>query len=177
MTNTLSPQEWLRVIKEDYLEGFVSDGGSSLKFVVPARRGLSSLLRARISAEAGDKGYLVVNVDSGVTKVHMLQEVFFRIAEQMDWRQMARQVVLRLAEEADYRTGAVDLQADTPILESLSEASSAKESMIRMKLSDPPVRVSHPERQHVPRLSGSHDPPVPHRNGARRPKPESRAAD
>ena len=142
MTNTLSLQEWLRVIKEEYLEGFVSDGGSSLKFVVPARQDLASLLGDRIVADAGDQDYLVVSVDAGETRVHMLQEVFFRIAEQIDWRQMARRVVLRLAGEAGYSTGAVDLNADTPILEAISAASSVgdnpvDESLIRMELRNP----------------------------------------
>ena len=142
MTNTLSLEEWLRVIKEEYLEGFISDGGSSLKFVVPARQDLSLLVRDRIVADASDLDFLVVAVDAGDTRVHMLQEVFFRIAEQVDWRQMARRVVLRLAGEAGYRTDTVGLEADIPILEAISAASSVgdgsvDESLIRMELRNP----------------------------------------
>ena len=142
MTNILSLQEWLRVINEEYLEGFVSDGGSALKFVVPARQDLVPLLRDRIAADAGAQDYLVVAVDAGETRVHMLQEVFFRIAEQIDWRQMARRVVLRLAGEAGYHTDTVNLNSDTPILEAISQASSVgaspvEESLIRMELRNP----------------------------------------
>ena len=142
MTNILPLQEWLNVIKEEYLDGFVSDGGSSLKFAVPSRQDLSLLLKERFAVDASDLGYLVVAVDAGETRVHMLQDIFFRIAEQIDWRQLARRVVLRLAGEAGYRTETADLEVDTPILEAISEASAVEnkavdESLIRMELRNP----------------------------------------
>ena len=80
MTNILPLQEWLQIIKDEYLDGFVNEGGSSIKFAVPGGNGLSPLLKGRFSSMAGDLGYLVVEVDSGQTRVHMLQEIFFRIA-------------------------------------------------------------------------------------------------
>ena len=35
MTNILPLQEWLQIIKDEYLDGFVNEGGSSIKFAVP----------------------------------------------------------------------------------------------------------------------------------------------
>ena len=134
MTNILPLPEWLNVVRYEYLDGFVSDGGSSLKFAVPTKEDLSPLLKARFAADAGDLGYLVVAVDAGETRVHMLQEIFFRIAEQIDWRQLARRMVLRLAGEAGYRTETADLEVDTPVLEAISEASAVDESLIRLEL-------------------------------------------
>ena len=137
MTNVLALQEWLDVVRDEYLDGFISDGGSSLKFAVPMREEQSSLLKERFTAVARELGYLVVNVDSGETRVHMLQDVFFRIAEQVDWRGLARRVVIRLARETGYRTETAELQLDIPVLEAISEASAVDESLIRLELRNP----------------------------------------
>ena len=134
MTNTLPLQEWLRIVKDEYLDGFVNEGGSSIKFAVPGRNDLSPLLKSRFSSMAGELGYLVVGVDAGQTRVHMLQEIFFRIAEQVDWRLLSRRVVLRLASEAGYRTDTVDIMADNPLLEEVSRASDVDGSMIGLEL-------------------------------------------
>ena len=67
MTNTLPLQDWLHVIREEYLDGFIDDGGSALKFVVPVKEDLSPLLKDQFTRDAGDLGYLVVHVDAGVT--------------------------------------------------------------------------------------------------------------
>ena len=45
MTNTLPIQEWLDVIRGEYLQGFVKDGGASIKFAVPTGEDLTPLLR------------------------------------------------------------------------------------------------------------------------------------
>ena len=45
MSNALQIQEWLDVIRDEYLQRFVRDGGSSIKFAVPVREELGALLR------------------------------------------------------------------------------------------------------------------------------------
>ena len=137
MANILDMQEWLDVVKDDYLDGFISDGGASLKFAVPMRDDLYPLLKARFTAVAAELDYLVVEVDAGETRVHMLQDVFFRIAEQIDWRGLARRVVIQLAHEAGYRTETAELQPDIPVLEAVSDASAVDESLIRLELRNP----------------------------------------
>ena len=108
MTNTISAQEWLEVIKDEYLDGFVRDGGSSIKFIVPVKEALAPLIKTRLQEIGSGLDYLVVRVDSGDTRVHMPQEIFFRIAQQVDWRLLARRVVLRLSKDAGYLTDMID---------------------------------------------------------------------
>ena len=141
MTNTLPIQEWLTVIEDEYLDGFVKDGGSAIKFVVPVQEDLAPLLQARLSAMAGGLGYLVVKVDSGETRVHMPQEIFFRIAQQIDWPLLARRVMLRLCEDAGYHTGTIDPQGEPLILEAVSTANSVEESMIALEMRNPLFRA------------------------------------
>ena len=134
MTNTLSWQEWLRVIREEYLDAFIVGGGASLKFAVPSDDDLSPLLKGRFASDARELDYLVVVVDSGDTRVHMLHEIFFRIAEQIDWRLLARRVVLKLCEALNYRTEGIDPTSGTPILEAVSAINTSEDSVVESAL-------------------------------------------
>jgi GNAT superfamily N-acetyltransferase len=134
MSNALPVQEWLDVIRDEYLDGFVKDGGSTVKFVVPTKEGLGPLLQRRLEGIASQSGYLAVNVAAGETRVHMPQEIFFRVAEQMDWRLLARRMVLRLCEELPYQTDAIDPLSDTPILQAISAANGVEKDQVSMDL-------------------------------------------
>ncbi len=127
-------QEWLDVIGDEYLDGFVKDGGASIKFAVSLRDDLNSLLEQALRDRVSVLGYQVVSVDSGITRVHMPQEIFFRIAEQIDWRLLARRAVLRLCEGLPYQTDAIDPETETPILETMSAANTVEENQIALDL-------------------------------------------
>ena len=141
MTNTLSILEWLNVIRDEYLDGFVKDGGSSIKFAVPTREDLTSMLEVTLNNAASNLGYIVVNVNAGDTRVHMPQEIFFRIAQQIDWRLLARRVVLQLCRDAGYRTETVDPYSETPVIQAVSAANSVEEEMIALGLPNPLFRA------------------------------------
>ncbi len=130
MTNTLPIQEWLDVIRDEYLQGFVKDGGASIKFAVPTGEDLTPLLKDAFTRMASDLGYMVVGVDSSDTRVHMPQDIFFRIASQIDWRFLARRAVLRLCEDLIYHTDTIDPRSETPILEGISVANAVEEKQI-----------------------------------------------
>ena len=134
MTSNLTLQDWLHFIRNEYLDGFIDYGGSALKFAVPVKEDLVPLLRDQFARDARDLGYLVVEVDAGVTRVHMLQEIFFRIAEQIDWRRLARLMVLKLCEDLPYEIGGVDTSGDSPILEAISAANDVPESQVALDL-------------------------------------------
>ena len=134
MTSALQIQDWLEIIKGEYLCGFVKDGGSAVKFVVPSREDLGKLLGIRLTRMASDLDYIAVNVDAGETRVHMPQEIFFRIAERIDWRILARRVVLKLCEDLPYRTDGIDPAGDTSILEAISVANAVEESQVALDL-------------------------------------------
>ena len=134
MTSALQIQDWLEIIKGEYLCGFVKDGGSAVKFVVPSREDIGKLLGIRLTRMASDLDYIAVNVDAGETRVHMPQEIFFRIAERIDWRILARRVVLKLCEDLPYRTDGIDPAGDTSILEAISVANAVEESQVALDL-------------------------------------------
>ena len=134
MTSALQIQDWLGIIRGEYLCGFVKDGGSAVKFVVPSREDLGRLLELRLAEMASALGYVAVNVDAGETRVHMPQEIFFRIAEQIDWRTLARRVVLKLCRDLPYRTDGIDPAGAGSMLEAISAANEVEESQIALDL-------------------------------------------
>jgi hypothetical protein len=54
-------------------------------------------------AAIGDQaGYLVVKINATETKVHMVDEIFFRTAEQIHWDILSQKVIAKLAAESGY---------------------------------------------------------------------------
>ena len=134
MSNPLTTQEWLQVIRDEYLRSFIKDGGSSIKFVVPFKEGVAALIEDAFESMASQIGYLVVRVNAADTRVHMPQEVFFRIASQIDWRYLARRMVLRLCEDLPYETANIDPCSETPIIGAISAINEVEESQIALDL-------------------------------------------
>lgn len=122
------------VIGNEYLQGFVKDGGSSIKFAVPVREDLGPLLENSFRSMASNLGYMVVSVDSGETRVHMPQEIFFRIANQIDWRLLTRRIVLRLCDGLPYHTDTIDPENETRVLEAISATNAVEASQISLDL-------------------------------------------
>lgn len=87
--------EYAAFLDREYLASFVRDGGAAVKFVVArddeGAAGFSSAVRA--AAEAG--GYLPARVDAANTRAHMMDQVFFDVARQVDWDGLATTAVRR----------------------------------------------------------------------------------
>lgn len=72
----------------EYLESYIAAGGAAVKFVVADRDDIerfSATMRARGAA----RGYATVRVDAVDVRVHMMDQVFFAIAAQIDWEALA----------------------------------------------------------------------------------------
>ena len=133
MTNTLGVQDWLDVIEKEYLQGFVKGGGASIKFAVPASSGLGPLLKDAFANMASNLGYVVARVDSSETRVHMPQEIFFKVAQQINWRLLTRRKILQLS-EGIYHTSGIDPASEDPIAQSIGDANSVEESQVRLDM-------------------------------------------
>ena len=92
----MSPQEWLRVLKTAYLQGFIRRGGSAVKFAVvedaqdtkPVTYGLGELSR--------EEGFVTIQADSRRTKVHLIDLLFREMARQIDWDVLAFEYLKKL---------------------------------------------------------------------------------
>jgi hypothetical protein len=88
----VAPDEWLRVIEEEYLDIYVRSGGSAVKFASGAEDELVYVAR-RIEEMAGDGGYYVAKLNplardpaEREKDLHRIDRFFFAVTEGVYWR-------------------------------------------------------------------------------------------
>jgi len=131
MTPSIQTREWLQFMQREYLDSFVNEGGSAVKFAVPQGEGGRPVLADGICRYAEDSGYLVVRVSADETKIHMVDQVFFRIAVQVPWQSLCRRVIEKLAAEQGY---AVPSDDNGPLYVRIANENRIEPNMVRMEL-------------------------------------------
>ena len=101
---SMSPREWITVIQREYLQQYVREGGSAVKFAVGCEDVDLSQLSAQLRVMAQQEEFLVVNADAKTTKVHLIDLLFHEIARQIDWDDLAYQFLKRLLAENHCQT-------------------------------------------------------------------------
>ncbi len=131
MTFSMSSSNWLDFLESEYMASFIKDGGSAIKFAVPLEDDIAATLSAEIKARATQCGYVIAHVDSGLTRVHMVEQLFFSVAEQIPWRETVQRVVGRLAEAEGYAPPA---PGDEPLFRRLADANGLDADFLLMDL-------------------------------------------
>jgi hypothetical protein len=99
----IAPTDYLEVVRREYLGSFIEDGGAAVKFVVPMDGATPHDLHAPLRTAAEQTGYAFAFVDAASTRVHMIDQVFFAIARQIDWDASARAFALDVLRELAFR--------------------------------------------------------------------------
>ena len=99
----LRPQEWFQTIRQEYLQRFIGQGGSSVKFVVTPSDTDRARIQKQLVALAEKEQYACVSVDAKETKIHMMDKFFHQVARQIPWDALASQFVRRLLQENGYQ--------------------------------------------------------------------------
>ena len=99
----LQSQEWFQTIQQEYLQRFVGQGGSSVKFVVTPSEAERAQVQDQLVALAEKEGYACVQVDAKDTKIHMMDKFFHQVAHRVPWDALASQFVRRLLQENGYQ--------------------------------------------------------------------------
>ena len=125
-------EEWLGVVRDEYLSDFVRRGGAAVKFAVvdetPARHHLRDELR-RLGESAG---YRVAIVDAAETKVHLIDRVFHAVARQIPWEETARAFLARVLADS-YRLPA---DRNDLTLAALAEVNDVPERRLHTSIGD-----------------------------------------
>ena len=98
----ITASTYVEFLDREYLAEYVGEGGAAVKFVVPSTDDEAQALSAAVLATATERGYLSVRVDAVTTRIHLMDQVFFDIARQVDWRSLARQAVRNSVTAAGY---------------------------------------------------------------------------
>lgn len=131
MTFSIEAHTWLKFLDEEYLATFIRDGGASVKFAVPLDETSRSTLFASLTERSKNKGYAVAQIDAAQTRVHMIDQLFFAVAEQMPWTDLSLRVLEKLSSEAGY---APATPGEGSFLTRLAEANRNDEAMVRLNL-------------------------------------------
>lgn len=81
--------DYVGFLDAEYLHGYVEDGGAAVKFVVGPDDATVDGFVERMTDAARGAGYAVARVDAAATRVHLLEQVFFEVARQVDWDGLA----------------------------------------------------------------------------------------
>lgn len=85
--------EYAEFLDREYLGSYVAGGGAAVKFTVAADDEAARAIGEAIGGRAQAGGYQTARVDAAVTRVHMIDQVFFEVARQVDWDALAAQAV------------------------------------------------------------------------------------
>lgn len=104
--------EWLSLLRREYLDDFIRQGGAAVKFAVVQEQAEGSSLLQAVQREAEEAGYLAIRVDAAGVKAHMMHEVFFEVSRQVPWRELTRRAVRGYYTDGGYRVPDDDLSAE-----------------------------------------------------------------
>ena len=136
MSNTIPIHDWLLRIDQEYLSTFIKDGGASMKFAVTSddsRQELRDALRCRCAA----RDYVFVTLDAAELRAHMPQDIFFGLAQQIDWRSLSRCQILRMAAERGYAVGEIDACAAGNVFTAIAEVNGLESAFVLNELRKP----------------------------------------
>jgi len=89
----LGVDEYLEFLHKEYLADFIRRGGASVKVAVVGGDQVAERLHAGLAAAARAEGYLFAAVDAASDRVHLVDQVFFAVARQVDWHALATSAV------------------------------------------------------------------------------------
>ncbi len=107
--------QYIEFLGSEYLRGYVDSGGCAVKFTV-ADDSVASEFRDKLANEGNQSGYLVATVDATTTRVHLMEQIFFEVARQVDWDELAARALTSAVAAA----GFLAPTADVPTLDELA---------------------------------------------------------
>ncbi|MDT7042106.1 BREX system ATP-binding domain-containing protein [Candidatus Nitronereus thalassa] len=127
----MSSLDWLEVMRKEYFQSYLRQGGSAVKFVVSAEEEVRRALPQLFSKMAKNDAYVFAKADAQYTKIHMVDRLFHKIAKQIDWDGLAHLFLSRLLVENGYQVpddrAAFSLQA-------IAELNDREEMLLRREL-------------------------------------------
>ena len=81
---SIVPEEWVRLLRREYLQEFIPAGGAAVKIAGVPPCAARVVLTA-VGAAAEEHRCFVGRVDSASTRVHLIDQLFFAVARQVEW--------------------------------------------------------------------------------------------
>lgn len=128
---SISFQEWLDIVQEEYLKEFISRGGAAVKFLIPLEDKQYDHYGQGLRTAAEEEGFLFVGVDAATTKIHMMDKLFHEVARQINWEDFAYRVLTEMIKENGYEVPSLRSEFNLQILAILNEV---EENLLRKEI-------------------------------------------
>jgi len=92
---------YLDFAADEYLRTYIASGGAAVKLVVPEDGETAERFGRRLAALAEREDFAHAAVNAAHTRVHLVDQLFFEVARQIDWMALAARVL----SDAYQRTG------------------------------------------------------------------------
>ncbi len=102
-SSEISVEYWLSILQQEYIRTFLKDGGCAVKFAISSGDDTHAALQSGVSAIAKSEGLAFARLDARYTKIHMVDRVFFKIAKQIDWDELAYDFLVSLIRSKGYQ--------------------------------------------------------------------------
>jgi len=90
--------EWIEVVRREYLTDFIPSGGAAVKIAVAETAHTPAVIDALARAGA-EQGHLVVRVDGAQVRLYMIDKVFHIVARHVDWDALTARWLINLMAE------------------------------------------------------------------------------
>ncbi|HEY5881667.1 MAG TPA: hypothetical protein VIU11_22345 [Nakamurella sp.] len=94
--------DYAEFLATEYLDSYIADGGAAVKFVVVPNVEEAEQFSRTVRDRAATAGYVAADVDAVDVRVHMMDQVFFAVARQVDWDALAARRVRAAFAAVDY---------------------------------------------------------------------------
>jgi hypothetical protein len=84
---------YLDFAADEYLSTYIASGGAAVKMVVLEDSSAAERFSERLADLAADDGFAYAAVDAARTRVHLVDQLFFEVARQIDWMALAARVL------------------------------------------------------------------------------------
>lgn len=98
----LTAKAWMDQLSKDYLEDFISMGGAAVKFGLLSEDLDPGPVWNDMQAKAESMGYAFARVDASSVRIYMMHKIFYEIARQVDWDELARDFLRGLFQRKGY---------------------------------------------------------------------------
>ena len=122
---TIATAEWLETFSKEYLNDFIPKGGATVKFLVGDVNERLAVVEG-LAMERDKRNYLITAVDGAATKVHLVDQLFFAVARQVDWLALAAVIRGRALEELGYAAAGSELT-----IAAIAQANSVTSYLVR----------------------------------------------
>lgn len=124
----------MNTFSSEYLDEFLCAGGATVKFLVGESKQREAAARG-LKDQGAERGYLVTPVSGADTRVHLVDQLFFAVARQLDWLALAAAVRERIVRESGYASPGGELTI-AAIAQATGIASPIVSNEIQKALSD-----------------------------------------